>query len=508
MKQFKKLFAIVLALVLSLSLVACTPTGPQGGGEGAWEWETEAEVLAGVTEDTIWVGNTAGTTGPLSTIGGPFNYGIQAAFHAYNLKGGFNGKKVALKHYDDGGIPADSATLTGKLIHEDEVFAIVGNFAAACVAANLDVIKEAEVPMVYAAAGNDILQNDKAVTLADKGVFPVQPLNKTEGRMLLARALAPTADAEGNPLGGLGAKKVGIIYNSDEASKTLYSGIQAEMANLTATQTANIFPQEVSGSDYSAAVAALKAKGCDVVIVAVIGAPYFSALKAIASAQYKVAVLTSYNNAAVTTFNDATTGLLLDEYKEVFNYVTLYSQAWLDISSTTELYNPENKAAGSLYSWYQALYTINGVNYLDVYGGVPNFKNSYWAVAEDLYNYGLTLVDYAGDADAITAGMTYAFAMSYDAYALAGYIAGDLFCQGLAALQEAGHALTRGNYIHIMETKAFQVAMANPISFADGARNGVDAFALTSIAVDAQGKVVASTIHGLTSLEEYRALIK
>ena len=111
MKQFKKLFAIVLALVLSLSLVACTPTGPQGGGEGAWEWETEAEVLAGVTEDTIWVGNTAGTTGALSAIGGPFNYGIQAAFHAYNLKGGFNGKKVALKHYDDGGIPADSAHL-------------------------------------------------------------------------------------------------------------------------------------------------------------------------------------------------------------------------------------------------------------------------------------------------------------------------------------------------------------------------------------------------------------
>ena len=507
MKQFKKLFAIVLALVLSLSLVACG-VGNQDGGEDAWEWETEAEVLAGVTEDTIWVGNTAGTTGPLSTIGGPFNYGIQAAFHAYNLKGGFNGKKVALKHYDDGGIPADSATLTGKLIHEDEVFAIVGNFAAACVAANLDVIKDAEVPMVYAAAGNDILQNDQAVTLADKGVFPVQPLNKTEGRMLLARAFAPVVDAEGNPLGGLGATKVGVIYDSNEASKTLYAGIQAEMANLAATQTANVFPQEVSGGDYGSAVRALKAKGCDVVILAVIGDAYLSTLTAIADAEYTVKALTSYNNAAVTSFNDEAGATVRPEYAKVFQYVTLYSQAWLDIASLTYTYNPENKAPGSLYNMYEVLYQyVYGLD-LNALGGVPGFKAEYWTVAENLYNYGLTLIDYTASQEAITAAMNYAYSMSYDSYALAGYIAGDLFCQGLAALQEAGYALTRGNYINIMETKAFQVAMANPISFANGVRNGVDSFALTAISVDAQGKVAAATVHGLTSLEEYRALIK
>ena len=98
----KKIIALLLALIMVIGLAAC------GGAK---------EELAGVTEDTIWVGNTAGTTGALATIGGPFNIGIEAAFAAYNANGGFNGKSVKLKHYDDGGVATQSVTLMEKLIH-------------------------------------------------------------------------------------------------------------------------------------------------------------------------------------------------------------------------------------------------------------------------------------------------------------------------------------------------------------------------------------------------------
>ena len=47
-------------------------------------------------DDTIWVGNTAGTTGALAEIGVPFNLGIEAAFAEYNKNGGFNGRNVGL----------------------------------------------------------------------------------------------------------------------------------------------------------------------------------------------------------------------------------------------------------------------------------------------------------------------------------------------------------------------------------------------------------------------------
>ena len=470
----KKFFALILALVMVLGLVACGEKAPA------------VEELKGVTEDTILVGNTAGTTGALATIGGPFNIGIEAAFAAYNAEGGFNGKSVKLQHYDDGGVATQSVTLTEQLIHEDEVFAIVGNFASNCVAANLPIIKEANVPMVYAAAGNNELLNEAAEG-ADRGIFPVQPLNFTEGRMLILRAFAPLAN------GGLGGTKVGVLTNTVEASQTILKGIEAEAADLPAAQKDAITYQNVTSTDFSAAVNALKNAGCDVVVVGVIGADFTAALTAMANANYYVPVLTSYNNANAGILNDAATTILAEQYTDVLTNIPIYAQAWLDITSTEYFYtNPDS----ALLKGYEAL----GLAQPGV--GMPGFKEEYWVVAEKIFNY------------CTEQGMDNAFAMSYDSYALAGYIAGDLFCQGLKELQAQGKELTRANYVDVLESKEYQVAMADTISFANGMRSGVQSFALTmfydafTINGGAYHSASSATVHGLTSIDDYRALIK
>ncbi len=470
----KKFFALVLALVMVLGLVACGEKSPA------------VEELKGVTEDTILVGNTAGTTGALATIGGPFNIGIEAAFAAYNAEGGFNGKSVKLQHYDDGGVATQSVTLTEQLIHEDEVFAIVGNFASNCVAANLPIIKEANVPMVYAAAGNNELLNEAAEG-ADRGIFPVQPLNFTEGRMLILRAFAPLAS------GGLGGTKVGVLTNTVEASQTILKGIEAEAADLPAAQKDAITYQNVTSTDFSAAVNALKNAGCDVVVVGVIGADFTAALTAMANANYYVPVLTSYNNANAGILNDAATTILAEQYTDVLTNIPIYAQAWLDITSTEYFYT---NADSALLKGYEAL----GLAQPGV--GMPGFKEEYWVVAEKIFNY------------CTEQGMDNAFAMSYDSYALAGYIAGDLFCQGLKELQAQGKELTRANYVDVLESKEYQVAMADTISFANGMRSGVQSFALTmfydafTINGGAYHSASSATVHGLTSIDDYRALIK
>ena len=470
----KKFFALVLALVMVLGLVACGEKAPA------------VEELKGVTEDTILVGNTAGTTGALATIGGPFNIGIEAAFAAYNAEGGFNGKSVKLQHYDDGGVATQSVTLTEQLIHEDEVFAIVGNFASNCVAANLPIIKEANVPMVYAAAGNNELLNEAAEG-ADRGIFPVQPLNFTEGRMLILRAFAPLAN------GGLGGTKVGVLTNTVEASQTILKGIEAEAADLPAAQKDAITYQNVTSADFSAAVSALKNAGCDVVVMGVIGADFTAALTAMANANYYVPVLTSYNNANAGILNDAATTILAEQYTDVLTNIPIYAQAWLDITSTEYLYtNPDS----ALLKGYEAL------GLAQPGAGMPGFKEEYWVVAEKIFNY------------CTEQGMDNAFAMSYDSYALAGYIAGDLFCQGLKELQAQGKELTRANYVDVLESKEYQVAMADTISFANGMRSGVQSFALTmfydafTINGGAYHSASSATVHGLTSIDDYRALIK
>jgi len=499
MKKSLSLVALFLAISLCF-LVGCGPKPVD---------------LKGVTDTTIYVGNTAGTTGALSTIGAPFNLGIEAAFYAYNQAGGYkgldeagqqleNGLKVELKHYDDEGNAQSSKTLMEKLVHDDEVFSIVGNFAATCVEANLSVIKEEEVPMVYAAAGNDILHNDAATTLADRAIFPVQPLNKTEGRMLILRAFAPVVN------GGLAATKVGVISDAaNEASITMLNGINAEKANLPEAQKNAINVQEVSGTDFSAAVNALKAANCDVIIITATGANYLTALKAIGAAEYNVKVLTSYNNASVAPFNTTTkvgeqdVQILAEEYKAVFNHVTLYAQAWLDLTSATEFYkNTDHPLYSIYYATFLSAYMSTGMDetaakaLLDTYG-ISGFKAEYWTVAENIYDYCI-----ASGKDAATA-----YAMSYDAYALAGYIAGDLFCQGLKALEASGKALTRANYVDIMESQEYKIATANNISFANGLRQGVDSFALTQITSVNGAAAASATVFTLMSMDEYRTLI-
>lgn len=497
-----KLLALMLVLALSFSVVGCslifpseTPTpdggegdGEEGGNEGGNDPVDEPDDLLGITDDTIWVGNTAGTTGALATIGEPFNLGLQAAFAAYNAQGGYNGKKIALKHYDDGGISGNSVTLLDKLIYEDEVFAIVGHFGSYAVDATLDTLKDEKVPMIYAAAGNNALLNENATSLGDKGIFPVQPLNGTEGRMLVLRAFAPYDK------GGLGATKVGVIANSNEASQALLSGIKLEAKD--SGLESKVVIQEVASADYTAAVNALKAAGCDTVILTVIGADFTTALVTMADANYVCNVLTSYNNASTAVFNDPDTQLLLPAYEKVFSTMAIYSQAWLDITSAEYVYSDPDSALYGVYS-------ILGLNNGGV--GVAGFKPEYWEVANNIYNYVLT----------VDKGK--AFAMSYDAYALAGYIAGDLFCQAMEALEKSGKALSRANLVEVMESQEFQVAMANKISFANGMRAGVDSFALTvmydaynldaSLGGGVKHTAASATIHTLTSMDEYRALL-
>ena len=332
--------------------------------------------------------------------------------------------------------------------------------------------------MVYAAAGNNELLNEKAEG-ADRNIFPVQPLNLTEGRMLILRAFA-AAEA-----GGLAGTKVGVLTNTVEASQTILSGIEAEAANMA--NAADITYQNVTSTDYSAAVNAFKNAGCDVVVVAVIGADFTSALTAMANANYYPKVLTSYNNASANVFNDTETLLVAEQYVDVLANIPIYAQAWLDISSTTYFYN--NTESG-LYQAYAALgMAPEGV-------GVAGFNENYWGVAENIFNY------------CVSQNMETAFAMSYDSYALAGYIAGDLFCQGLKELQAQGKELTRANYVDIMESKEYQVAMADVISFAEGMRSGVQSFAMTQIFMYDAGygnTATSATVFGLTSIEDYRA---
>ena len=191
---------------------------------------------------------------------------------------------------------------------------------------------------------------------------------------------------------------------------------------------------------------------------------------------------------------------MLPAYEKIFSTMAVFYQAWVDITSTEYVYKDPNSA---LYQAYKALALVYAKDEAGntVEAGVAGFTEEYWQVANDIYNY------------ALTKDTTTAFAMSYDAYALAGYIAGDLFCQAMEALEKSGKALSRANLVEVMESQDFDLSLVQSISYANGVRAGVEAFSLNMFydvhAYDPTKahSAASAPVYTLTSIQEYRDLL-
>jgi len=471
----KKTIALLLVLALALSMAACTKeptqtpdpgsntenttpnneggnenTTPDDGGSQADE-PTETGYVQGVTDTTIYIGNTAATTGAFAAVGVPFNAGLEAALLAYNTAGGFGGRSVELKHYDDGFDAAQGMTYTKTLVEDDKVFALVGHFGTNTVAATMDYVKETGIPAPYIVTGISDLY---AEGLSGKAAcyFPVQPIYNGEGRMLLARAMASSENGV-----GLGGTKIGVLATTDDAGAGMLSGIRRQAQEGAVELT--VQEVDASATDYISAVSYLMAQGCDVVIAAMNQAPLAVAIASMAGVEYNVPVITSYVNASATTL-----GTLVGS-----GYITaerpVYSTAWLDTSTEAGL-NDYYAFMNSMMAWEAA----NGI---------------------DSSDYTQTYI--------------------LNSYAMAGYVAGITFLHGLEQLTASGKELTWENYIAAMESAPMHVPMGGEIDFAGGDRLGITALALNTISLEPDpetGVYALAVVSPIMSMEDVWATVK
>ena len=398
----KRFMLVTMAFLFGFAMFACdqtTTTDP-------------AAYVQGVTDTTIKVGNTAATSGYFAVVGVPFNDAIKAVFKQVNDAGGIGGRTIEFVTYDDTFSAELGVTYTETLVEEDDVFALVGHFGTPTVGATIEYIQEKGVPMVYAATGINALYFEESV---GNHVMAVQPIYKTDGRIMAARALkeavyGATGDQELSE-----TAKIGVLYTNDDVGNSIKAGVEEEVEALGATS--RVFYLSVNADTVSSAVNYLKGNGIEVVILAMNQAPFAYTLSAMYNASLNVPVFTSYVNADKTAVDHAQT----DVARPIF------TNAWVDVYSTKG--------------------------------------------AEDAQDY----VACIAQADLPEATK---LAYYTNSFATAGYIAATVFVEGLRRVEEAGLELTWANYIAQMENGAIDIPMGGTVDFSGGHRWGIAAMSL------------------------------
>ena len=378
-------------------------------------------VVQGISDDRVVVGNTAATSGNFAGVGTPFNFGLTATLDAYNAIE-TNVRKVDFKTYDDGFDQTTGINYTKRLVEEDKVFALVGHFGTPTVGGTIKYIKDKGVPMVYAATGiNDLYQATSELS----PVMPVQPIYRTDGRIMVARIFnSELFGADGRNLPAASSLKVGILATTTEEGVGQKVGVDEELV-ARGVPAANITTRSIPGGEtpdavaITAAVQVIKASNVDVIILAMNQTPYVACLTALTAAGNTSPVFSGYVNSNAATVISAAA----NPNNPSFNF-RLFGNAWLDATSEA--------------GW---------ADYLDFYATVS---------AKD-----------GGDAYAA------------NAYAMAGFVAAKIFLQGLDRIKNvATDDVTFKGFIEAMESAPISVPMGDSIDFADGQRIGIDSMCL------------------------------
>ncbi len=441
----KKFYLILLVLITGFALMACQAK----------------EGTPGITDTEIIIGNTAATSGVFAGVGVPFNIAMQVVFDDYNAT--HEGRDIVFKHYDDGFDGAQGLAYTKKLVEEDNVFALVGHFGTNTVNATMDYLLETGVPMVYGVTGvNSLFYENQP----GNNILSVQPIYRTEGRMMVARALHESIFGT-NGTAKLGeTDKIVVLYSDDDAGQSIKLGITDEVASAGIGTRVTYLP--FSASTASAVASVALSLNPSVFLLSSNQAPATAMATALRVSESTVPVLSSYVNGA-TVFTpamlDATTPL---PYQ-------VYANAWVDISSATGVAPTATQIGGdgTLAGWAFPDFTY-----------LAGFTAEYW----DTFVHDMNSSDRAD-------GDTTAKSLWANAYAIAGYIAAKTF---VALLDRVDlDTVTWESFIAAAEATPMDLPMCGSVNWANGNRTG-----LTMLALNKLGYVPTTSFTKLVGLED------
>jgi branched-chain amino acid transport system substrate-binding protein len=126
----------------------------------------------------ILVGEYGSLTGGIATFGISTRDGSQLAFDDINSRGGILGQKIRLLVEDDQSKPEEAGTVVNKLIHQDNVVAMLGHVASSHSLAAAPICQAEKIPMISPSSTNP------RVTQVGNYIFRVCFLDTFQGAVM------------------------------------------------------------------------------------------------------------------------------------------------------------------------------------------------------------------------------------------------------------------------------------------------------------------------------------
>ena len=238
----KRVFAMLMACMMALSLVACGNKTNDNGGSG--------DSADGAGTETIKLGVVGPLTGGYANYGLSVQHGAQLAVDEINAAGGVNGKQLELSAQDSQGDPESAVAAYGKLMDWGmNVF--------------LGGVLSGETASVVAAAKADDMFIMETTGSADKCIDG----NDKAFRICFYDSYQGTAAADYLKDTAL-ADEVGVFYQSDnDYSAGLYNAFVAECEKTGVTIKETQTFTTATNTDFSTQVNALVNSGVKVVFI-------------------------------------------------------------------------------------------------------------------------------------------------------------------------------------------------------------------------------------------------
>lgn len=418
--------------------------------------ENETNYLVqGITDHEIYVGNTTVLSGSFSAAGIPYYLGMQVAFDDYNTT--HEGRNIEMIHYDDKYSGSNALTYTQKLVEDDRVFALVGQFGNAIINSTIDYIKDVNIPFIAPRAFNNLFYNEYE---SNDHILPVLPFLLTEGQMMVARALHESL------FGPDTNRKLGvdddilILHSDDEVSSNLLSGINQQLTNesVNPLKVTRYQMNQVSVSFLNEILVAFNPK---VILLAT-------------SNQYSMLVLTALRELGSTIPVISSSMTVQSSYEnsrfeqEELPYKVYYNQ-WMD-------YRLENGIAPTVDQvghdgellFYTELPEWSGMSQQEILNTLTGYTTEYWEFVKLMNDSNRSFQD------------TVARSLWQNKYAMEGYIAAKAF---IAILERVDHfeTLTWDLFIDLAKTAPIDLPLTGTIEWSNQTKNGIEMFSFNEL---------------------------